>query len=96
MTLADFVATLSASAPPAVRPVLLALWYDGRGDWEHAHTVAQNVPDSEGAWVHAYLHRKEGDVANAAYWYQRAGRSAPSGSFTEEWQTIAAALLATD
>ncbi len=96
MTLADFIATLSAAAPPAVGPVLLALWYDGRGDWEHAHRVAQDVEDAQGAWVHAYLHRKEGDAANAAYWYQRAGRPAATESPSDEWRAIAAALLAAD
>ena len=76
---------------------LLALWCEARGDWERAHALAQAEPDERaGAWVHAYLHRVEGDAGNAAYWYARAGRRAPAqgASFTEERAAIAAALLA--
>lgn len=74
-------------------PPLKALWHDAQGDWESAHRVAQDVDDDEGAWIHAYLHRKEGDLGNAAYWYRRAGRSVASGELDAEWDTIAAALL---
>lgn len=72
---------------------LLALWHDRRGDWEAAHQVAQDVPDPAGAWIHAYLHRKEGDLANAGYWYRRASRPQPRGSLDEEWTAIATELL---
>jgi hypothetical protein len=94
VTLDEFKATLTSPEPPAgLRAVLLALWHDGRGDWEAAHRTAQEVNDEEGAWVHAYLHRKEGDQGNAEYWYRRANRRAASGSLGVEWDQIAAALL---
>ena len=66
MTLEEFSATLDEKTPPPVSPALVALWHDARGDWNRAHEVAQDVEDETGAWVHAYLHRKEGDVGNAA------------------------------
>jgi hypothetical protein len=73
---------------------LKALWHDARGDWEAAHEAAQAIEDETGAWVHAYLHRKEGDASNAAYWYRRAGRDVVRGvALEEEWARIAAALL---
>src|SRR5437667_10390366 len=74
MTLDEFKQTLSSSAPPAVSTALQALWHDARADWDKAHEMANSVEDTTGAWVHAYLHRKEGDIGNAAYWYQRAGQ----------------------
>jgi hypothetical protein len=95
MTLDDFKATLSTPTPPAgLRAVLVALWHDGRGDWDAAHHVAQDVDDAEGAWVHAYLHRKEGDLSNAGYWYRRAGQTPASGALATEWDRIVTALLA--
>lgn len=94
MTLTDFKATLAAPAPPAaLSAVLTALWHDARGDWEAAHRVAQDVDGPDGAWIHAYLHRKEGDEANAGYWYRRAGKSIASGPLDAEWASIATALL---
>ena len=95
MTLADFKRTVSASAPPEkISPALLALWHDARGDWEAAHETAQSVDDERGAWVHAYLHRKEGDAANAAYWYRRAHQPVATDALDAEWDRIASALLA--
>jgi len=93
MTLDEFRATLSDAHPPDVAPALVALWHDARGDWQKAHEVAQDVEDTSGSWVHAYLHRKEGDLPNAGYWYRQARRSAASGSLDDEWNAIAAALL---
>jgi len=94
MTLAELQASLSESVPPAGVPRLVeALWHDARGDWKEAHEIAQQVDDSQGAWVHAYLHRKEGDLANAGYWYSKAGRRRPDTSLDEEWKEIAEALL---
>jgi len=93
MTLDDFLATLNSPAPPAVSPALLALWHDGKGDWARAHEVAQDVDDATGSWVHAYLHRKEGDPGNAGYWYRRAGKPVASGSLDDEWRAMVAALL---
>ena len=94
LTLDDFRATLTGPAPPAaVSPALHALWLDGRGDWDGAHRVAQNVDGPAGAWVHAYLHRKEGDLANADYWYRRAGQPACDGPLDDEWAAIVETLL---
>src|SRR4249919_2517689 len=95
MTLADFRSTLTAAAPPpGLRPALAALWHDARGDWDAAHGVAQDIGSPDGAWIHAYLHRKEGDAGNAAYWYTRAGQPVASGSLDAEWNAIATSLLA--
>jgi hypothetical protein len=83
-----------AVKPPAdVSPALLALWYDLRGDWDRAHELAQQGAGRDGDWVHAYLHRKEGDDANAGYWYRRAGKPAASGDLETEREAIARALL---
>lgn len=94
MTVDELEATLGASAPPAgLRPELLALWHDARGDWRRAHEVVQECDSREAAWVHAYLHRKEGDIGNARYWYRRAAAREATGPLDEEWRGIAAALL---
>jgi hypothetical protein len=94
MTLDDFSAMLQQTAPPAtLPPALVALWHDARGNWDAAHRVAQDLDGEDGAWIHAYLHRKEGDSGNAAYWYRRAGRPVASGSLASEWRTLAAELL---
>jgi len=84
------------SAPPAgATPAVQALWHDARGDWDAAHTCAQDDDSAAGSWVHAYLHRKEGDLGNAGYWYARAGRTRPAAgtSLETEWAAIARALL---
>ena len=94
MTLTEFTATLSDARAPSVEPLLRALWHDARGDWDEAHHLAQEIETREGAWVHAYLHRKEGDLGNAGYWYQQAGQPVASDSLESEWQRIARALLA--
>ncbi|MEI9980711.1 MAG: hypothetical protein WDN23_17275 [Edaphobacter sp.] len=72
---------------------LLALWWDGRGNWDKAHEVAQDVEGRDGAWVHAYLHRKEGDLGNAGYWYRQAGRAVATGDLKVEWEGIVEELL---
>ena len=73
---------------------LQALWHDAQGDWDQAHGVCQSAGDRDGDWVHAYLHRKEGDLANAGYWYRRAKQPVHKGTLDEEWEEIARALLA--
>ncbi len=94
ITLAALRESLEDEAPPAgLRPALQALWREAKGDWQGAHALAQAADDAEGAWVHAYLHRVEGDLANAGYWYRRAGRPAADGPLAEEWSAIASALL---
>jgi hypothetical protein len=79
--------------PPALPPALLALWHDARGDWTAAHEAAQRDETAAGAWVHAYLHRREGDLGNASYWYSRAGRKVPACGVEAEWDQIAGELL---
>ena len=94
MTFEEFENSVAASAPEArLSPALAALWWDAKGDWNKAHEFAQQSESADNAWVHAYLHRKEGDAANAAYWYQRAGRAVFKGPLEEEWRQIASALL---
>jgi len=94
VTLAEFTGSLSSQAPPeGVTPALRALWHDARDDWNEAHRIAQDIAGPVGAWVHAYLHRKEGDLSNAGYWYRHAGRPAATGSLEDEWTGIAQALL---
>ena len=74
-------------------PLLQALLCDARGDWAEGHRIAQEIEGSSGAWVHAYLHRKEGDLGNAGYWYRRAGRPECRSSLEKEWEEIARHLL---
>lgn len=94
MDLQDFKKTLDVPGPPeGLSRALLALWHDARGDWDAAHGAAQDDEGRAAAWVHAYLHRKEGDLGNAAYWYRRAGQPVPSSSLDAEWEALAGALL---
>lgn len=94
MDLAAFRASLHTAAPPAgLSAALAALWWDARGDWTRAHAAAMSDAGAEAAWVHAYLHRKEGDRSNAAWWYRRAGKPMPQTSLEAEWEAIATALL---
>ncbi len=91
---AAFKATLSDKAPPpGLAPAVEALWYAANGFWERAHAAAQKRDDADSAWVHAYLHRLEGDEANARYWYGRAGRPVMTAPHAEEWDEIAKVLL---
>lgn len=84
----------SDSRPPeGLSGLLQALWHDQKGDWDRAHELAQDIGGADGAWVHAYLHRKEGDPGNARYWYSRANRPESHRSLEEEWEEIAAELL---
>lgn len=93
MSIETFRESLEQAEPPEGLPApLLALWWDARGDWQRAHEAAQAGEDANSAWVHAYLHRKEGDMANAAYWYRRAARPPARGTLDAEWATIVTAL----
>jgi hypothetical protein len=95
MTLEQFRDSLAGSSPPAGMNLALGgLWWDAKGDWTKAHESAQQDEGPSGSWVHAYLHRKEGDASNATYWYSRAGRRPSSATLDEEWTEIATALLA--
>lgn len=94
MNLQDFRTSLTKQEPPAkLSHALVGLWWDAKGDWTKAHESAQQDEGPEGAWVHAYLHRKEGDSSNAAYWYRRAGKTPSRKSLEEEWTEVTAALL---
>jgi len=94
MTLADFqLSQKLSSPPPGLSGALQALWYDAKGDWDKSHELAQEDAGAAGNWVHAYLHRKEGDTSNARYWYSNAGRPPFSGSLEDEWAAIAGELL---
>ncbi|MBL9187430.1 MAG: hypothetical protein JNK23_08140 [Opitutaceae bacterium] len=96
MSFAKFQESIARdAAPPAgASGALQALWHEARGDWDAAHNAAQDDHSRDGSWVHAYLHRKEGDEGNAGYWYARAGRRVPPGGTTleAEWEQIARAL----
>ena len=82
----------AGSFPEDIPPLLQALLLESAGDWESAHRIAQNDPSENGSWVHAYLHRVEGDLGNASYWYRSAGKRMPDLSLDEEWEYIAMAL----
>jgi hypothetical protein len=95
MNLADFRVSVSGVTPPAdTPPALAALWWAAKGVWEKAHTLVMNDEGAAAAWVHAYLHRVEGDLPNAGYWYRTAGKPVEKGPLEAEWNAIAAALLA--
>ena len=92
--LETFKASVDRDAPPTgLGGALEALWYAAKGDWKRAHRLAQAQRDGDGAWVHAHLHRIEGDQANAGHWYRRAGKRYTSAPLKEEWDRIVAALL---
>jgi hypothetical protein len=94
MTQADFQASLSASAPPHdLTAPLKALWWAKKGDWDKAHRIVMDEAGAEAAWVHAYLHRVEGDLGNANYWYRQARKPAATGDLDAEWAALVAALL---
>jgi hypothetical protein len=94
MTLDQFRSTLRHdSPPPTLSPALTAMWEDAKGNWSAAHAIAQTLNDETGSWIHAYLHRKEGDPGNAGYWYRRARRPAAEGALEEEWTRIVSSLL---
>lgn len=94
MLMSDFEASLAAERPPVeLTPALRALWLDRKGDFDGAHALAQDMPGSVGARIHAYLHRKEGDLSNASYWYRRAACEVPRESLDEEWLLLVRELL---
>lgn len=94
MTISAFKASLSGNkVPVSLSLIQQALWYDGKGDWNKAHDLINDLEDPVSAHVHAYLHRKEGDKGNARYWYQRAGKTPSPKSLQEEWEELVAAYL---
>src|ERR1700751_2098564 len=94
MTLQEFRESLLRTAPPdGLHLALMGLWWDAKGDWRKAHESAQQDEGPAGSWVHAYLHRKEGDQGNAAYWYRRAGKPVCREPLDKEWIKIVSELL---
>lgn len=94
MTLAEFNASVAKQKPPCeLAPPVEALWWAAKGDWDKAHAIIMKDESGEAAWVHAYLHRVEGDLPNAGYWYRTAGKPVAKGALEAEWAAIADALL---
>lgn len=94
MELQHFKESLHQDHPPeAVSPLLAAMWWEAHGDWDKAHQIAQDEDNELGSLVHAYLHRQEGDLGNAGYWYRRANRPLFNGTLEEEWEAIVIELL---
>ena len=97
MNVAQFRDSLSGEQPPrGLSCALAGLWWDAKGEWTRAHESAQQDEGSTGAWVHAYLHRVEGDLPNARWWYNEAKRPAATGSLDDEWSAIVRTLLNED
>ena len=84
----------SKEMPTGISEALQGLWHMGRGDWDKAHKIVQDDEGRAAAWVHAHLHRVEGDESNAGYWYARAGKPHAKNTHAEEWNEIAGVLLA--
>src|SRR5213592_2128429 len=94
MTPATLAASVSKPVPPdSLAPPLQALWWAAKGDWDKAHKIVMEEDGAEAAWVHAYLHRVEGDLPNARYWYRTAAKPVATGTLEDEWNAIAAELL---
>lgn len=94
MTLEEFNASLQHDTPPPeFNSLLTSLWFDAKGDWQVSHTIVQDLESKDAAWIHAYLHRKEGDLWNADYWYRRAGRIRPEATLEEEWKNLLVSFL---
>jgi hypothetical protein len=92
--MAEFKASVSGAAPaPDLDAPLAALWWAAKGGWDQAHKIVQDEKTIEAAWVHAYLHRVEGDLGNAGYWYRRAAKPVATGSLEAEWELMVAKLL---
>ena len=92
--MSDFRASLSVTSPaPGLEPPVAALWWAAKGQWDEAHKIVMNEETAEAAWVHAYLHRVEGDLGNAGYWYRQAGQPVAKDSLEAEWERIVSALL---
>ncbi len=97
MNLTDLKQALTSNHPPANLSVYLqALWYEAKDQWDKAHQLIQDLPDKNASWIHAYLHRKEGDTWNADYWYNKANRKRPAISLPEEWEQLATTFLEND
>ena len=95
MTLEEYIKSIEADRPPSgISETLRSLWWDKKGNWDRAHSIAQDIPSVQGSAVHAYLHREEGVIWNADYWYTRAGRTRPDVALDIEWQQLVVEMLA--
>ena len=95
MTLEEYIKSIEADRPPSgISETLSSLWWDKKGDWDRAHSIAQDIPSVQGSAVHAYLHREEGVLWNADYWYTRAGRARPDVALDIEWKQLVDEMLA--
>ncbi|WP_374951035.1 hypothetical protein [Mucilaginibacter sp.] len=93
-TVNDFKASLTADQPPeGLNVQLKSLWFDGKDDWQRAHQQVDQLNDQQSAWVHAYLHRKEGDIWNADYWYRKARQNRPDITLQQEWEQLVTHFL---
>jgi len=88
MTFESYLLSLENDHPPEFSLYLKSLWYQRKGRWDKAHRIAQDISDKNGSWIHAYLHRVEGELWNSNYWYSRAGRAMPETSLEEEWKYL--------
>ena len=95
MDISSLRQSLGQDRPPdALAPPLAALWWDAKGDWDRAHGCVDSEDGEDAAWAHAYLHRKEGDLGNAAYWYRQVGQTVPDLSLAAEHDLLVTELLA--
>ena len=95
MTYDEYLASIKNAQPSSeLSEILRSLWWDKKGDWDRAHSIAQEIPTTQGSAVHAYLHREEGVMWNADYWYARAGRMRPDIPLEEEWRQLVEEMLA--
>ena len=95
MTLNEYLESIQNEQPSSeLSETLTALWWDKKGDWDRAHAIAQEIPTTQGSAVHAYLHREEGVLWNADYWYSRADRIRPDTSLEDEWQLLVEEMMA--
>ncbi len=89
MDIEEYLKSIDNDRPSSrLSETLVSLWWDKKGNWDRAHSIAQDIPTKEGSAVHAYLHREEGDLWNADYWYTRAGRKRPEIPLAEEWKLL--------
>ena len=94
MNFEEYLKCIANQSPPSqLSETLTSLWWDKKGNWDTAHTIAQDIPTTEGSAIHAYLHREEGVLWNADYWYTRAGRKRPSISLEEEWKLLVQEMI---
>ena len=97
MNFTQFLETLENDQPEHDWPDgLMAMWFDAVGDWEASHNIAQEMSSALGRWIHAYLHRKEGDEWNAGYWYRRANKTFPKCSLEDELEAIVCSIINSD